>query len=154
MDAEHDASAGAHRRGVGSPGGQIPPDRCLRRQPLCAGGQAVFTTDDFDLLLPPDPDNLVHARAACEAPGYELWLAEDPLDRPRDRWLAERVVERLSLRRVTGPDGLLVDLTFVMKGYAFETVWNDRRLFLIEGIEIPLQPVRNGPSPIPAPEHE
>lgn len=101
-------------------------------------GQAVFTTDDFDLFLPPDPDNLVNAWAACDAAGLELWSMNDPLDRPRDRWLAERVVERRALTRATGPDDLAVDLTLVMKGYDFETVWAERREFVIEGAAIPV----------------
>ena len=32
-------------------------------------GQAVFTTDDIDLFLPPDPENLVQAWAACTDAG-------------------------------------------------------------------------------------
>ena len=101
-------------------------------------GQAVFTTDDFDLFLPADPDNLVSAWAACEDAGLELWSTSDPLDRPRDRWLAERVVERRALTRVTGPDDLFADLTLVMKGYDFETIWAERREFVIEGTAIPV----------------
>lgn len=31
---------------------------------------------------------------ACDAAGLELWSMNDPLDRPRDRWLADRVVEQ------------------------------------------------------------
>ena len=38
------------------------------------GGQAVFVTDDIDLFLPPDTDNLVQARASCEDAGLVLWL--------------------------------------------------------------------------------
>lgn len=101
-------------------------------------GQAVFTTDDFDLFLPPDPDNLVSAWEACDAAGLELWSMNDPLDRPRDRWLADRVVEQRALTRATGPDDLLVDLSLVMKGYDFEAVWADRREFVIEGAAIPV----------------
>lgn len=56
-------------------------------------GQAVFATEDFDLFLPPDPD-----------------------------WLAERVVERRDQTRASGPEGLAVDLTLVMKGYDFPAV--------------------------------
>jgi hypothetical protein len=102
------------------------------------GGQAVFSTDDFDLFLPPDPDNLVTAWAACDDSSLDLWVGNEPLDRPRDRWLAERVVERRALTRVTGPDDLLVDLTLVMKGYDFEAVWEERRDFVIEGAPIPV----------------
>lgn len=101
------------------------------------GGQAVFTTDDFDLFLPLDPDNLVHAWAACENAGLELWIGDEPLDRPHDRWLAERMVERRALTRVTGPEKLQVDLTLVMKGYDFDVVWNERREFVIEGVKVP-----------------
>jgi hypothetical protein len=100
-------------------------------------GQAVFTTDDFDLFLPPDPDNLVRAWSACEHTSLDLWLGNEPLDSPRDRWLAERVVERRALTRAAGTNDLLVDLTLVMKGFDFETVWQARREFLIEGVPVP-----------------
>jgi hypothetical protein len=101
------------------------------------GGQAIFATDDFDLFLPLDAGNLLEAWAACEEAGLDLWLGADPLDRPRDRWLAERIVERRALTRVTGPEDLQVDLTLVMKGFEFDAVWAARRGFLIDGVEIP-----------------
>ncbi len=99
-------------------------------------GQARFVTQDYDLFLPLEPENLVLAWAACDDAKMDLWLGDEPLDRPRDRWLAERIVERRALTKVTGPEGLLVDLTLVMKGFDFETVWRDRRLFVIEGAEV------------------
>lgn len=95
-----------------------------------------FVTDDYDLFLPSDPDNLVQAWASCDDAHMELWLTEEPLDRPRDRWLADRIVERRALTRVTGPDDLKVDLTLVMKGYDFETVWKERRVFRVETAEV------------------
>jgi len=101
------------------------------------GGQASFVTKDYDLFLPRDVDNLVQAWAACEDTGVDLWLSDDPLDRPRDLWLAERMVERSALTRVTGPANLQVDLTFVMKGFDFETAWKERRVFVVEDVEIP-----------------
>jgi hypothetical protein len=52
----------------------------------------MFRTEDRDLFLPLDPDNLIRCWAACEAVGLELWSEREPLDKPRDRWLAERVV--------------------------------------------------------------
>ena len=100
-------------------------------------GQASFVTRDFDLFLPADPDNLVRAWAACDDAAAEVWLDDDPLDRPRDRWLAERIIDRRTLTRVTGPPNLEVDLTLVMKGFEFEAVWNERRVFVVEGVEIP-----------------
>jgi len=96
-----------------------------------------FVTDDYDLFLPPDPDNLVRAWSACEEIGGELWLTDEPLDRPRDRWLAERIIERRGVTRVTGAQDLKVDLTLVMKGFEFEAVWRERRVFLVEGVEVP-----------------
>lgn len=35
------------------------------------------------------------------------------------------------------PEHLQVDLTLEMAGFDFETVWNERRAFLVEGVEIP-----------------
>lgn len=100
-------------------------------------GGVVFKTEDRDLFLPSDPDNLVQAWAACDDAGLELWLTDEPLDRPRDHGLAERIVERRALTRATGPDELLVDLSLVMTGFEFETVWNERHVFRVEGVEIP-----------------
>jgi hypothetical protein len=37
---------------------------------------------------------------------------------------------------VTGPDDLKVDFTLVMKGYDFETVWKERRVFRVETAEV------------------
>ncbi len=100
-------------------------------------GQAVFTTNDFDLFFPPDPANLVLAWEACEQAKLDLWLGDEPLDRPRDRWLAERFVTQRALTRVTGPNELLIDLTLVMAGFGFEAVWAERREFRIEGVRVP-----------------
>jgi hypothetical protein len=99
-------------------------------------GQAVFTTNDFDLFVPPEPENLVRAWEACERAALDLWLGDEPLDRPRDLWLAERVVDMRALTRMTGPGEFLADLTLVMAGFNFEAVWAQRREFLIEGIPV------------------
>ncbi len=98
-------------------------------------GSTVFTTEDRDLFLPPDPDNLVRCWAACEEAGLALWSGQEPLDRPRDRWLAERVIERRALTRGSAGE-VQVDLTLVMKGFDFETVWGARRQFTIDGVNV------------------
>jgi hypothetical protein len=100
-------------------------------------GQAIFVTDDFDAFLPPDPANLVRAWEACDRAALDLWMNKEPLDRPRDRWLAERFVERLTLTRATGPNDVQIDLTLVMKGFDFDTVWAERREFIIDGVPVP-----------------
>jgi hypothetical protein len=100
-------------------------------------GQGAFATRDFDLFLPPDPVNFLQALNACDAAGLELWSGDEPLDHPRDEWLAERIIERRAVTRVTGADDLLVDLTLEMKGFDFETVWGEHREFIIDGVPIP-----------------
>jgi hypothetical protein len=61
--------------------------------------QAVFTTDDIDLFLPPHSDNLVHAWTACELMSMVLSAGSQPLETPRDRRLTDRVVERRAVTR-------------------------------------------------------
>lgn len=102
------------------------------------GGQAVFATEDVNLFLPLDPDNLVQAWQACEACGFELFVGPEPLERPRDRWLAERVVERTSLTRAAGAGELEIDLALAMSGYTFDAVWQERRTFVVSGSDVPV----------------
>jgi predicted nucleotidyltransferase len=98
----------------------------------------VFTTQDRDLFLPPDPGNLEAAVQVCSNLGLSLWSGDEPLDTPRDRWLAERIVERRALVRASDGRGLDVDLTLVMAGFEFETVWAERRIFIAQGVEVPV----------------
>ena len=100
-------------------------------------GSSVFLTEDRDLYLPPDPENLVRCWAGCEAAGLDLWSGDEPLDRPRDRWLADRVVEKRALTRASGAE-LKVDLTLVMAGFEFEAVWNERKVFKLGDVDIPV----------------
>ena len=104
--------------------------------------QPRFVTSDFDFFLPLDASNLVNAWSACEVLGLGLWVGDEPLDQPRDQWLAERMIERRMLTRVTGPE-LLLDLSLVMKGFEFDTVWNERRDFIVDGVPIPTASLRH-----------
>jgi hypothetical protein len=98
----------------------------------------LFATQDRDLLLPRDPDAALSAWRVSEKLGLELTCGAEPLDRPRDRFLAERVVANRALVRATDHAGLDVDFTFVMAGFDFETVWNERRIFRVDRVEIPV----------------
>jgi hypothetical protein len=98
----------------------------------------VFTTHDQDLFLPLDADNLLEAWRACEAIGLDLVCASEPLDIPRDHWLARRVVAREALTRATDRVDMHVDLTLVMAGFDFERVWRDRRVFVVDGVDVPV----------------
>jgi hypothetical protein len=103
----------------------------------------IFTTQDYDLFLPPDADNLLEVWSACEASGLSLWSSSEPLDMPRDRWLAEQVVQRRLVVRATDGRGLDVDLTLVMAGFDFETIWRERRFFVVDDLEIPVARLRH-----------
>ncbi len=102
-----------------------------------AGG-AMSTTLDRDLFLPADPANLLAAWRVCEANGFALFSGMEPLDVPRDAALACAVVERRALVRAADGAGTDVDLSLVMSGHEFETVWTARRIFEVEGIAIPV----------------
>ena len=101
-------------------------------------GATLFTTKDRDLFLPPDPENLLTVWRTIESQGLQLWAGDEPLGKPLDRFLADRVVERKALTKATDGEGLEVDLTFVMAGFEFEEVWSERRVFRVEGVEIPV----------------
>jgi len=101
-------------------------------------GGTLFLTQDRDLFLPPDPDNILAAWRACDARRLDLLCGAEPLDRPRDRLLAERVITNRALVRATDGAGLDVDFTLVMSGFDFATVWSERRLFRVGELEIPV----------------
>jgi hypothetical protein len=103
----------------------------------------VFTTQDYDLFLPLDPDEVLRAWRVCEQAGLRLWCGDDPLDEPRDLGLAQRVVDSRALVRATDRRTLDVDLTLTMSGFDFETVWRERRRFRAEGVDIPVARLRH-----------
>jgi len=103
----------------------------------------VFLTHDHDIFLPPDSENLVAAWSACETAGFELWLLNEPLDQPRDTWLADRIIERRALTRASNAANLQIDLTLVMKGFDFDQVWRQRRVFVVDGVDIPVARLRH-----------
>src|SRR2546430_10020904 len=45
--------------------------------------RSVFATEDRDLFLPPDPENLLRAWSSCRAEGFALWSADEPLGEDR-----------------------------------------------------------------------
>jgi hypothetical protein len=101
-------------------------------------GAVSFRTKDRDLFLPLDPENLIRAWRACVTAELELWSNREPLDQPRDRFLADRVVAQRALVHATDGRGLEVDLTLVMAGFDFETVWKEHRTFNVEGVDVPV----------------
>jgi predicted nucleotidyltransferase len=106
-------------------------------------GHTLFTTRDFDLLLPPDPENALKTWQAAEACGLDLYCGDEPLDRPRDLFLAQRIVDRLALVRATDGRGFEVDFALAMAGFDFETVFANRRTFQVEGVPIAVARLRD-----------
>jgi predicted nucleotidyltransferase len=102
----------------------------------------VFTTEDRDLFLPLDPRNALTAWRASLDAGFSLWSGDEPLGSPLDDVLAEQVVSRRALVRAEGKE-VLVDLTFVMADFAFEEVWPRRRIFKVDGVDVPVASLKD-----------
>ena len=101
-------------------------------------GSAMFTTLDRDVFLPAAPGNLLAAWRVCRGNGFGLFAGTEPLEEPHDADLARTVVERRALTRASDGMGTDVDLSLVMSGFEFETVWRARRMFEVEGVAIPV----------------
>jgi hypothetical protein len=95
----------------------------------------MFATQDRDLLLPRDPENMRRAWTVCEDFSLDLVCGGEPLDRPRDNDLAKRVIATRALVRATDHAGLDVDFTLIMTGFQFDRVWKGRRIFHVEAVE-------------------
>jgi hypothetical protein len=102
-----------------------------------AAGQ-LFMTQDQDLFLPADEDNLLHAWQALDAAGLTLTANGEPLDLPRDSALAQAVVASRSLTTAHDRGFLQIDLSLVMAGFDFADVWTRHRRFQVDGVEIPV----------------
>jgi hypothetical protein len=101
------------------------------------GGEELHTQDQ-DLFLPLEPENMLKLWSVAEELGFELWSGGEPLDRPRDLWLARKVVERRALTRVLRDGYLPIDLSFVMGDAEFEAVNAERRMLKVSGQDIPV----------------
>jgi hypothetical protein len=105
-------------------------------------GQPLFSTQDRDLFLPDDPQNLLTCWEVLHHAGWSLWTGEDPLVEPLDLWLAERAIAHRAAVRAVHAEGIEIDLTLVMAGFEFDEVWSNRQRFQVEGAEIPVARLR------------
>jgi hypothetical protein len=106
-------------------------------------GATIFTTQDYDVFLPLDPEVVLAAWSAARSVGLELWSGGEPLGTPLDSWLAEQIVTRRALVRATDGRGLDVDFSLVMAGFEFETVWAARRVFVVDAVDVPVARLRH-----------
>jgi hypothetical protein len=104
-----------------------------------ARGSMVFETNDRDLFLPPNAQNMLAAWQACRESSFSLWVGDEPLGEPLDQQLAGKVIEQRALVTAISASGSeQVDLSLVMKGFSFEEVWLQRRIFRVGEVEIPV----------------
>jgi len=101
-------------------------------------GAEVFATKDRDLFFPADAPNLLKAWTASRELGYELRSGEELVGEPLDHWLAERVVSGRANTTAIHSAGVIIDFTLEMKGFDFETVWEQRKTFRIDDVEVPV----------------
>jgi hypothetical protein len=100
-----------------------------------ASGRMLFTTLDRDLFLPLDPKNTLGVLETAARTGFDLRAGGEPLIQI-DSLIAERIVERQALVTASYGKGLDIDFTHVMAGFDFETVWSERRTFLVHDVPI------------------
>jgi hypothetical protein len=101
-------------------------------------GGSLFATQDRDLFLPPDAENLLTCWRVLLAQQWNLWAQHEPLGEPIDLDLAKKVVAHRAAVQATHAEGLEVDLTLEMKGFHFDEVWAARQHFTSEGGLIPV----------------
>lgn len=70
--------------------------------------------------------------------GCNLWAGQEPLDKPRDEFLAQRIVEVRAVTTAIDADGVQIDLSLVMGDLGFDDVWPRRRIFNADGVDIPV----------------
>lgn len=99
---------------------------------------SLFVTQDQDLFVPLDAQNLLRAWQACESIGLDLVSNDEPLDQPRDLVLAESVVRWKALTTATDGGVLCVDLTMIMGNFDFDEVAARQRVFQSDGVEVPV----------------
>ena len=103
-----------------------------------ATGPALsFTTLDCDILVEPEPKNLLSALLLLEADGYRLEAGGEPLAAP-DLLLAERIaLNEASVTAIKGK-AAQIDILTKVAGYSFSRLNADRRLFRAGGTAVPV----------------
>jgi predicted nucleotidyltransferase len=80
----------------------------------------------------------VNAWQSCIKAGLSLRAGNEPLDSPQDLVLAQRIVEHRAVTTALNEEGLQIDLTLEMAGFQFDRVWRQRRIFRVDGVDIPV----------------
>lgn len=101
------------------------------------GPALAFSTLDCDILVEPDPSNLLRALLLLGAGGYCLESNGEPLDTP-DLWLAEKIIRNKASLTATKDKAAQVDILTSVAGYSFSKLYAGRRLFKVGGTSAPV----------------
>jgi hypothetical protein len=107
-----------------------------------ASGATLFLTQDRDVFLPLDADNLSRAWQTCKETGLRIYSGDEELAEVSPS-IATAVLNRRLLTSAIGPGGLEIDLALEMSGFRFDEIWLERRVFRVSGVEIPVARLRH-----------
>lgn len=93
-----------------------------------------WATEDCDLHLPPDPQNLALAMRALRELGYDIEAGGEPLV-DEDPLILRNVVA-FGARVLAQREEVRIDLPLQIAGPPFEELWARQRRFVVEGVPL------------------
>jgi hypothetical protein len=100
----------------------------------------VITTQDCDLLLPPDPEGLSRAIAVLKKLRYSLEAGGEPVDQDPD--LVRGIVRALGCVRAVKKNAR-IDLPLAIAGCTFESLWKRQRRVRVGSVTVRVAPLRD-----------
>lgn len=101
-----------------------------------------FSTLDCDILVKPDPQNLLKTLSALEASGYRLETGGEPLGKP-DLWLMAKIIGNRASVSALKNKTAQVDILTAVAGYSFARLYAARRLFKAGGTLVPVASLKH-----------
>ena len=96
----------------------------------------LFSTQDCDVLIKPEPKNLLLALKALESDGFKLETNREPIG-PVDLWLAKRMVEQAATINAR-KEGLRIDIVCSAGKIPYKDWFKTKRNFHIGKMRIPV----------------
>ncbi len=97
----------------------------------------AFSTLDCDIVVEPDPKNLLRALRILAAAGYSLETNGEPLG-ASDLWLAGKIIQNRASVTALKDKTAQIDVLTCIAGYSFPKLYAGRRLFKAGGISVPV----------------
>lgn len=101
------------------------------------GPALAFSTLDCDILVEPDPKNILSALLVLEADGYCLASNGEPLDTP-DLWLVKRIIRNKASVAAAKGKAAQIDILTGVAGFSFARLYAGRRLFKAGRTSVPV----------------